>query len=413
MTAAPVDDGLDLLRPDRVRDPFPFFAGLREHRPVAWSATHRAWLVSRHDDLTDCLFDERLSSDRIRPVFETKLSPAQQEQRRPTYALLEDWMVFTDPPRHTRLRGLVRKAFTPRAVARLEPRIVEVVDGLLDGLAGETGEVDLIARFCYPIPAVVIAEMMGVPRADVERFKAWSDCVLTLVFGTAPDRDRQAAAQDGLIELRDYLAELVERFRRAPAENLISDLAAAVEDDDRLSTDEIVATCVLLLFGGHETTTNLIGNGTRALTGHPEALRWMLDHPDAMPGVVEELLRYDGPSKLEVRRCVADLRLRGETITEGSQVFLLQGAANRDPDAFADPDRLDPTRTAGRHLGFGLGVHYCLGAPIARLEGRIALERLLRRFPELRPGRTPESWHATLVSRGMTEFPVRLHGGCL
>ena len=401
---------IDLLAPEVVADPFPLFARLRERSPVVWSAAQRAWLVLRHDDLSECLFDERLSSDRIRPVYERKLTARQRAERAPTYALLEDWMVFTDPPRHTRLRGLVRTAFTPRAVARLEPRIVEIVDELLDELAeaGAGGaEVDLIDRFCYPIPAVVIAEMMGVPRSDVEMFKAWSDCVLTIVFGVARTPERLAAAQDGLVELRDYLAALARGFREHPADNLISDLAAAAEADDRLSIDEIVATCVLLLFGGHETTTNLIGNGTRALIRHPDQRRWLAAHPQAAGGAVEELLRYDGPSKLEVRRCVADLELRGQTIPAESQVFLCQLAANRDPAAFDAPDRLELSRRPGRHVTFGLGVHYCLGAPIARLEGRIALQRLVDRFPRMGLGADP-TWHATLVSRGMSAFPVVL-----
>jgi cytochrome P450 len=226
----------------------------------------------RHDDLIECLQDPRLSSDRVRPVYDTKLSAQQRAERAPTYDLMAHWMVFNDPQQHTRLRKLVRSAFTPRAVRRLEPRVGEIVDELLDSMA-DRAELDLINEFSYLIPAAVIAELMGVPRSDLEMFKAWSDCVMTIVFGVAREPGVLAAAQDGLIELRDYLTALANTYRQHPAANLISDLAASVDEDDQLTVEEIVATCVLLLFGGHETTTNLIGNGTRALIQHPEQRR--------------------------------------------------------------------------------------------------------------------------------------------
>ncbi|MCD2195341.1 cytochrome P450 [Actinomycetospora endophytica] len=401
---------LDLLAPDAVADPYPLLAWLREEQPVVWSDAQRAYLVLRHDDLTAALQDPRLSSDRVRPIYENKLTPEQREQRAPTYDLLEHWMVFNDPPNHTRLRKLVRAAFTPKAVRQLAPRITEIVDELLDELAAQNtaAEIDLITEFSYLIPAAVIAELMGVPRADVEKFKAWSDAVMVIVFGVAREPGVLDAAQRGLVELRDYLADLARHYREHPADNLISDLAAAVDRDDRLTLDEIVSTCVLLLFGGHETTTNLIGNGSRALIRHPEQRARFLAHPDEVGNAIEELLRYDGPSKLEVRRCVETFALRGTTIPAESQVYLLQAAANRDPEAFADPDRLDLARTDGRHVGFGHGIHYCLGAPIARLEGTIALERLHRRFPTMAEGTTEPVWHPTLVSRGMSSFPVVL-----
>ena len=399
--------GMDLLEPATVADPYPLLARLREETPVVWSAAQRAYLVLRHDDLTASLQDPRLSADRVRPIFEKKLTPQQRVERGPTYALLEHWMVFNDPPNHTRLRKLVRAAFTPKAVRQLAPRVTEIVDDLLDDLDGRD-EIDLIVEFGYLIPAAVIAELMGVPRADVERFKAWSDCVMTIVFGVAREPGVLAAAQDGLVELRDYLTDLTRHYRDHPADNLISDLAAAVEADDRLTLDEIVSTCVLLLFGGHETTTNLIGNGSRALVRHPDQRRWFLDHPDRVGDAIEELLRFDGPSKLEVRRCVEDVTMRGVTVPAEAQVYLLQAAANRDPEAFDDPDRLDLGRTDGRHVGFGHGIHYCLGAPIARLEGTIALDRLHRRFPTMAEGTSAPVWHPTLVSRGMSSFPVLL-----
>jgi cytochrome P450 len=396
----------DLLSPDNVRDPYPLLARLRQEDPVHWSERLGAWMVLRYDDLFDALQDGRLSSNRVQPVFETKLTPEQQIERGPTFEVLRHWMVFNDRPRHTRLRHFVSAAFTPRAIELLRPRVEKVVDDLLDDLEG-SDEVDLIGDFAYPIPATIIAEMMGVPEEDRPRFKGWSDCIMALVFGAKGDHDRRSRAQHGLLELCDYLHSLVARFRVRPEENLITSLIEARDADDSLTDDEIVATCTLLLFGGHETTTNLIGNGTRTLLGHPDQLARFRAEPELLPRAVEELLRFDGPSKLEVRRVAEDLDFRGRSFREGQQVLLLQASANRDPDVFPAPDRLDLDRHPNRHIGFGFGIHYCLGASVARLEGSIGLRKLFDRFPDLAPGDEPPTWHPLLVSRGMSRFAVR------
>ena len=219
-------------------------------------------------------------------------------------------MVFNDPPQHTRLRRLVSYAFTPRAVERLRPRVESLVDELIDGLL-PVGEADLIRDFAYPIPAVIIAEMLGAPPEDRDRFKEWSDDIMTLVFGAEGVPGRREHAQDGLLQLAEYLNDLVRKFRADPADNLISALAHARENDDSLTDEEIVSTCTLLLFGGHETTTNLIGNGTRSLLLHPDQLHELVDDPEVLPSAIEELLRFDGPSKMEVRRAAAEIELRG------------------------------------------------------------------------------------------------------
>jgi cytochrome P450 len=396
----------DLLSPDNVRDPYPLLARLRQDDPVHWSERLGAWLILRYDDLFDALSDERLSSDRVLPVFETKLTPAQQLERAPTFEILRHWMVFNDRPRHTRLRRLVSAAFTPRAIELLRPRVEKVVDDLLDELDGHE-EIDLIGDFAYPIPATIIAEMMGVPEEDRPRFKDWSDCIMALVFGARGDHDRRARAQRGLLELCDYLHSLVARFRAGPEENLITSLIEAGDADDSLTDDEIVATCTLLLFGGHETTTNLIGNGTRVLLEHPEQLARFRAEPGLLQRAVEELLRFDGPSKLEVRRVGEDMEFQGRPFREGQQVLLLQASANRDPDAFPAPDTLDLGRHPNRHIGFGFGIHYCLGASVARLEGSVGLRRLFDRFPDLAPAEEAPVWHPLLVSRGMSRFVVR------
>ncbi|MXZ30081.1 MAG: cytochrome P450 [Acidimicrobiia bacterium] len=398
---------VDLLTPERVADPYPVFAELRRCRPVCYNEHYRAWFIHRHDDLLAALKDTRFSSDRIRPVFEHKLSEAQRQERAPTYRILGEWMVFRDPPDHTRLRQLVSRAFTPRAVSRWQPRIADVVDSLLADLAPR-GCMDVISDFAYPLPAVVIAEMMGVPATDRDLFKAWSDDLMVLVFGARGTAGRRGRAQSGLLELSEYLSGLVRRFRAAPAENLISALIRAQEGDERLTDDEITGTCVLLLFGGHETTTNLIGNGLHALLRHPEELERLRARRDAegLRAAIEEILRFDGPSKMQVRMAATDIDVGGHLIRRHDMVYLVQAAANRDPDVFADPDRFDLQRNPTDHVGFGFGLHYCLGAAVARLEGSIALDALARRLPDLRGGPEPPEWHPTLISRGMASFPV-------
>ena len=399
------DDADDILREDRLADPYPFFSALREAEPVRWNERHRAWFVHRYDDLVWALRHPGFSSDRIRPVWEHGLSEEQRAMRKPTFDILLDWMVFLDPPEHTRLRKLAMPAFSSASVNAMEPAVRGVVEGAIDAVA-DRDSFDLVTDLAYPIPASVIAELMGVPAEDRDLFKSWSDDILVLVFGAEGNRDRHQRAQQGLVELTDYLRGLVRRYRVAPGDNVITQLLASRELDPPLTEDEIVSTCALLIFGGHETTTNLIANGARVLMAHPEQLSALRANPGLVKSAVEELLRYDGPSKMEMRRMVDDVELRGHTLRRGDAVYLVQAAANRDPDAFDRPDTLELERKPNRHVGFGHGVHHCLGSFLARLEGSLALEALVRRLPGLVPGGDP-AWHATLISRGMTTFPVR------
>ena len=398
-----VDD--EILSPERVADPYPYFAELRREDPVHWNEIYRAWFVHRFVDVWEGLRSPALSSDRVQPVFEHKLTPEQQDQRRPTFEILQHWMVFQDPPDHTRLRRLMNQAFTPRQVQALRPRIEQVVAGMLDEI-GPRGQVDLIRDFAYPIPAVIIAEMMGVPPSDRDMFKAWSDAIMILVFCGARVEDRRERAQRGLLELAEYLRGLIRRFRSEPEDNLITSLVQAKDQNDTLSEDEIISTCTLLLFGGHETTTNLIGNGTRTLLANPDQLKLLRDDPKLITSAIEELLRFDGPSKMQVRLVAEDTELGGKKLRAGDELYFVQASANHDPDEFDDPDTVDLRRNPNRHIGFGFGLHHCLGAPLARLEGAIAIDALIRRFPDLRPGPGPEVWHPTLISRGMEQFPV-------
>lgn len=309
-----------------------------------------------------------------------------------------------DPPDHTRLRRLVSKAFTARLVERLRPRISEVVDALL---AGVSGEIDLISTLAWPLPVAIISELLGVPPEDKDRFKGWSDA---LARGLDPDFmlppaeiARREKARDEFI---GYFQALADR-RRADGggTDLLSALVAGSDQGDVLTEAELLATCILLLVAGHETTVSLIGNGTLALLRDPGQLAWFRAHPDAAASAVEELLRYDPPVQLTARSALDDVELAGRLIERGQMILMLVGAANRDPDVFPDPDRLDLTRKPERHLAFGLGIHYCLGAPLARLEGQIALTKLFQREVS-QAGEV--SYRDNLILRGLATLPVRI-----
>ncbi|GAA4658728.1 cytochrome P450 [Amycolatopsis dongchuanensis] len=399
----------DLLSPEAVTDPYPLLAALREHDPVHWSEKYRSWFLTRFDDVTAALRDERFSSDRIAPYRRTKLeSPDSDPALRAAFGVLEDWMVFKDPPDHTRLRKLLSRAFTPRAAGRVQPRIAELADELLDkAIEAGTGRTDLIRDYAYPLTASVIAEMLGVPREDHSLFKDWSDQISGLVFGALSDADRHSRGAAGMAELTGYLSELVRAHERRPQDDLLSALVSARDEGDSLSHDEVIATGVLLLFAGHETTTNLIGSGVLALLRHPAQRALLESDPGLRSGAVEELVRFDGPAKSVVRLMAEDTELHGRTLRRGQRVFLVLSAANHDPTAFEDAERLDITRRPGRQLGFSAGMHYCLGAPLARLEASIAIPRVFERLPGLSLTEEPLHWSPVLLTRGMERFPVR------
>jgi cytochrome P450 len=322
-------------------------------------------------------------------------------------SILADWMTFKDGADHRRLRFLVNRAFTPRVVAKMRDQIATITEGLIDALPA-SGEADLVAGYAYPLPAIVIAEMLGVPTADRDRFKSWSGDISSLVFGAVDDPDRHDRAESGMTELVDYFQGLIEVAEGGGDETLLDHLVRVRgEDGDALSHDELLAMCTLLLFGGHETTTNLLSSGMLALLTHPEERRRLEAEPDLAESAVEEFLRFDGPAKVSVRVAAERLELRGKTIEPGDRVFLVLAAANRDPEGFPDPDRLDLGRTPNRQIGFGIGPHYCLGAPLARLEGVVSIPLVLRRLEGLRlaDGAALE-YRPTLLSRSLKSLPV-------
>ncbi|MGH7005916.1 MAG: cytochrome P450, partial [Alphaproteobacteria bacterium] len=377
------DIAFDHQDPAFVADPYPALRRLQDAAPVFRSERMGAWVVTRHADVRAAFRDPRLSSDRIRP-FVARLQPAMKELVLPLGENLSLWAVFNDPPQHTRLRALMSKAFTSRAVEALRPRVAAIVDELLDAMEAKEGEQDYHREFAYPLPATVIAELLGVPRADVEKLKKWSDDLAQFVLTSRanPEKYRRAAA--GMAEMTDYFDHFIRRRASEGGGNDVTTaLLAAREHDDRLSHEEIVATALLLLFAGHETTTQLIANGLYWLLRNPVSVadfRASLGDARYVENAVEEMLRYDGPSLSMVRVAASDFEWHGQRIGKGERFFLFQSAANRDPRVFAEPDRLDLRRVnAGDHLAFGYGIHFCTGAPLARLEAQVAFPRVMRR----------------------------------
>lgn len=389
-----------------IADPYPALRRLREKDPVHWSDGLGGWVLTRYDHIRQSLRDPRLSSNRMRPFF-SRLPEATRSELSDLGEHMALWAVFNDPPDHTRLRGLMNKAFTSSGVAALRPRIAGIVNDLVDRLLAQR-ESDFIRQFAYPLPASVIAAMLGVPQEDVERLKHWSDDLGSFVLTSRLSPDKYAKANAAIGEMNAYFGDLVEARRRQPREDVTSAMAAAEERGDFLSRDELVAACVLLLFAGHETTTHLLGNGLLALLKHPAqlaALRARRTDDRAVAAAVEEMLRWDGPSLAQVRVVAEDYELDGKVMRKGDRVFQMLAAANRDPEVFARPDDFDIGRGDNRHLTFGFGIHFCIGAPLARLEAQIAFPILLDRLKDISLAGPPD-WSDSIVVRGLNSLPI-------
>ncbi|MDX2166321.1 MAG: cytochrome P450 [Deltaproteobacteria bacterium] len=402
----------DLFLPLRSRggleNPFAIYALLRTVRPVmrmpvgGWDGPG-VWFLTRHSDVETVLRDPRFSVDRLRAPFireNLERLPAFIQQGAQTLRS----MLVMDPPDHTRVRKLVNKAFTPRRIAALRERVVAIVDELL---APVRDQMDVIDALAAPLPAIVIAELLGVPPEDHRRFKAWAAEIVASIGQPSFGGSAGGTGAPAIQQLFGYLGEIIAARRAAPRDDLISAMVQAQEADDALSDAELLATSNLLLIAGHETTTNLIGNGLLALLREPDQLARLRGDLGLLPTAIEELLRYDGPVQATLRVAREDVELGGQAIEAGSLLLVGIGAANHDPDVFADPERLDLGRDPNPHLGFGFGAHFCLGAPLARLEGEVAFRALLERFPRLELATESPTYRPNPVLRGLTALPVR------
>ncbi|MEU6174777.1 cytochrome P450 [Streptantibioticus parmotrematis] len=390
-----------------IADPHSVYAGLREAGPV-----HRvtgpdgrpAWLVVRYEDVRRALADPRFSLDKRNAL------PGNYDGLRLPSALDAN-LLNMDPPDHTRVRRLVAKAFTPGRVERLREPVTRLARELLDAVAPDGGA-DLLAAYAGPLPIAVICDLLGVPPQARVDFRAWTDRLIT------PDPAHPEATRDAVVSMMRFYAELIASKRERPGDDLLSDLIAVRDDaseggEDRLSEDELTSLAFLVLFAGYENTVHLIANAVLALLDDPERLRELREHPERLAGAADEFARFDGPGPLAIRRFpVTDVEVGGVTVPAGETVLLAVGSANRDPERFAAPDRLDFGRDRGGHLGLGHGIHYCLGAALARMETEVALRELLARFPamELSVPRSELRWRPTIRARGLISLPVRWEG---
>ena len=368
---------IDWSQPQALADPFPLYDRLRQEDPIHWSDSLGGWILTRYADVLRLYrHPQRYSADRFRQI------DARYASRRPDVQavarVLRDWMVFRDPPDHTRLRRLLHQSFTPRQLERQRPRIETLVRQMLQAIEGEA--VDYIGAFAQPLPARVICILLGVPLAKTETVQAWSEALAAYLGGAQTQEDNFSRAHTGLELLLGYFRELLVEKKAHPAEDLISLMCQAAENG-RYSEDEVLANCVLLLFAGHETTTSLLGTGLYHLLRHKDAFPWLTVHPEQTAQVVEELLRYDGPVPATTKIARQDENWDGRAIQAGQQLFPFHSAANRDPQVFEDPAVLRLERpNARRNLAFGYGIHFCLGAPLARLEAEIVFRVLGERY---------------------------------
>jgi cytochrome P450 len=392
-----------------VADPYPAYARLRAEAPVSYFAPTNQWLVSRHADVDALLRDRRLGRSFLQVATPEEFGrEPDADHLAPFWELIRGGMLDVEPPDHTRLRRLVSKAFTPRMVARLQPQVVAIADRLVGDLldAGSDGSgVDLLSTVAEPLPVTVIAEMLGIPESDRHLLRPWSADICGM-YELRPSREVQDRAVRASAEFGDYLRGLTRERRAAPGGDLISALTQVADSGDALTTGELVGTCVLLLNAGHEATVNMTGNGWWALFRNPDQLAVLrADVEGVLPTALEELMRWDTPAQMFERWVLTDIEVAGVTVPRGAEVALLFGSANRDPEVRENPDALDLRRTPNVHLSLGAGIHYCLGAPLARIELAASFGALLRRAPRLAVAAEPR-WKPGYILRGLEELLV-------
>lgn len=397
----PILSLFQLLDPEVLANPYPLFERLRTEAPVHWDPYLHAWVVTRYADVVTVLHhfsaNRTPSPEQFAAMGLAELGPLAQ--------VMVKQMLFMDAPDHTRLRGLASTAFTPARVEALRSHIQEILNNLLEPLL-PAGQMDVIADLAAPLPAIVTAEMMGLPISDANQLKDWSADFAEVLGNFQHNPDRASRTLKCVEEMTSYFRDAVQKMRTDPREGLINALLTAELDGDRLTEEEIIANCIVTMVGGQETTTNLIGNGVLTLLRHPDQLERLQNDLTLIPSAVEELLRYESPSQHTARICREDTELGGQIIRKGQAVIAVMAAGNRDPERFPDPDRLDLGRTDNRHLAFGWASHFCFGAPLARIEGQLVFEALVRRTANMVIAPGPIVWRDNLGLRGLTSLQV-------
>ncbi|HEY9868847.1 MAG TPA: cytochrome P450 [Candidatus Obscuribacterales bacterium] len=398
-------DPLHHVTPEFLQDPYPTMQRLRSEAPVFWSDKGKYWIITRYSDahtiLRDQSYEKGLSRmGQVNPLV--NLIPPASELRKST----SHWMLTQNPPDHTRLRSLLNKAFTPAMVQQMRPDIQEIADRLIESVRGKR-QVELVSEYAFVLPVTVIAAMLGVPAEDRDKFHKWSHALTEMLEPRMTlDLGRINRANEANKELIEYLRPLVQERRKNPRNDLISALVEAEEQGSKLTEDELLANCVLLLVAGHETTVNLIGNGVLALLRNPDQLELLKKEPDLIQSAVEEFLRYESPIQLVRRVAAYDMELGGQKIDKDDMLVVLLGACNRDPEVFPNPDKLDIRRSPNKHIAFSEGIHFCLGASLARLEGQIAISTLFKELPDIRLATEKLEFKQPFALRGLKEMPV-------
>lgn len=406
-------------------NPYPFYKQIREQDPIHWDEEMGFWVLSRYDDIASLYTDDRFSRAQGLMRNFARLPESQQQIAQPVYHSFSKTLFYSDPPQHTHLRSLMNHAFTPRYVERLRPFIQQTVNELLDA---HHNEMDVIRDLAYPLPVMVIAELIGLPASDRAKFKNWSDDLFA-ILGTVKNKPQHLLerAANSLGEMTEYITDLANKRRDNLGDDLLSILISVSNDDScpyphhtsgqlvresvasaTLTEEELVANVNILLSTGHETTTHLIGNGILALLQHPEQLKLLKEKRELIDSAIDEILRYDNPVQITYRSALEDAEIKGKTIRKGDLVNTILGSANRDPERFNNPNTFDITRSEGRHLSFGLGIHYCIGAPLVKLEAEIAFETILRRFPNMKLKSDVLEWQEHPIFRGLKKLNITL-----
>lgn len=415
----------NLLHPEVRANPYPFYAQLRAQDPVYWDEELGFWVLTRYADIAAVYTDDRFSRAQGLMSNFRRLAESEQRIAEPVYRSFSKTMFYADPPYHTHLRGLMNNAFTPRRVEQMRSYIQRIVDELLDQVQAN-GHMDVIHDLAYPLPVMVIAELLGLPTNDRARFKGWSDDLFSILGTVRHSPQLMERAAQSLAEMTAYVTELSRARREQPRDDLLSVLLSIVDEDEQLecphhaqgtltydhgtttqlTQEELVANINILLSTGHETTTHLIGNGLLALLQNPDQMQKLRDQPALVASAIEEMMRYDNPVQITYRSAIEDVEINGKQIHKGDLINSILGSANRDTERYTDPDRFDIIRNEGRHLNFGLGIHFCIGASLVRLEAEIAFNTVLRRFPNLCLATDSLDWQEHPVFRGLKTLPV-------
>ena len=407
--SAPLNtDFLDPRTPSFVANPYPTLAYFRENNPVHWSPALRAWVVTRYDDVRAVMLDQQLLSDTVTPFYQAQTEETQSKIEI-LLRYLGNWLVFKDPPDHGRIRRLASRVFITDSLQKIRPNVEGIVAHLMNGLEGKK-EVDLVKEFSGPLPAYVIMDMLGIARDQLTNVKFWSDEISLFIAASKNTPDKYDRARAGVESMAAMLQSLIDKQRRNPTDNVLGMLVRVRDDDDgRLSDDELIATSILFLFAGHETTTNLISMSTLHMLQDPEQRDQFVDlsEAEAIAVAVEEFLRFDGPTPSMARLAASDYQFGDVTFEAGQRVYAMLGAANRDPLVFDQPDKLNIGRSPNRHVTFGYGAHFCLGAPLARMEASLALPALHKRFPDMELAGEPV-WSDGVTLRGPLSLPLVL-----